>query len=1474
MAQLPPPEPSSTKNGDLALADDLARAIAAVAGAPERLDLWDDVERLAADTQRPDDVAALYGSVLGRPLPRDLGLELCERAVGFLGEWYEESDPIAAVLTRALEIDPTAGWAFRRLTMLFTVERRWDDLLALYDRGIEATTDPARRVELYTEAAQIAKDLAGRAERAIEYLGALGQVSTLDLATTASLERLLEREGRYRELVTLWRDGLADLDDAAARAKRAQIAALLLDRLESPAEALEAVERLLADPEGAPGAIALLERIFVFATSPAIVRARARSELCRYYAANGRGDDVVRVLRAALGLAEDADRAGLHREIAELLVQQGRDAEALDHYAELCALEPQSREAVARLRELSERAGRLDRYTVGLTRAADACPADQKTRAIELLLEAARVRGDEIGDAAGATALYWRIFQQPEVTDHPTLLEVTRRLDDLLRTGPRARERLEVLERRATLEPEAATRRSLLAEAAELAGALGDPDRALAAWGRVLSEDPADDEAHGATIAILEREGRWEPLIAALGRAAAAPGRAASQRAHRVRAARTYEERLRAVGPAVDAWREIESLFGSNEETIDALASLLDTAGRWGELGDVLERGIRDAEGTERRIALLQRLGDVARTRRADPARALDCYRQVLAEEPAHAAVQAGLRELLSEPSCRAAAVGLLLQAFAATEDWSGRLSLLEHRLEEAAGDDARSELLREAADLEELRAGDPEAALRTLARALPLAPDDVAVERRIVRLAEATGGWSVAARSFGQAVAACPPGARAAELHYQRGAILETPLSDLPSALAAYLATLALAPERLDAARAAIRVATRQGRWDVAAQTLVASARAREACDPGLLAILEEAAAGEASAWDAVADALASAVTQEPALTPAVASSLERRIAVWHRDRRKDGAAAEEALLRALGRSADGIDTLTMLADVQRGAPGRPFVDTLLRLADAGVETLASLREAATVAVDVLHDETLARTILERLFLEIKGRLRGAPAIALGSGEPGADPASFDGWGTYDGTEPAPAPAEDAALAELATFAIRELTRLATGQAAHDRAVAILVEAAELPLGAGAARERLHEAAAIAEDKLGDVDRAVELYRAILSREPGDERAIERLSALFARGDRVADMLALRQHQLGLAGSAAERIRLRLQIAALHGRGGDTAATAAALRANLEDEPGEGQSLEELAVLLMAGEKHEELAGVLEQQAMKLEARGAETRAAHLWTRASELSEEILGDLGRALAARTRAAAFAPTAATFDALARLCSARGDHAAAVAWLDRRLSALDAGSAADRIATVVRLADAHLASGRPQIAEECLGHGLREHPEAEALREPLRKLYRASASWEKLVELLTANVSPPRLDYLREAAEVCLRRLGSAKRAIPILDAIVEQAPSDRPARLALAAALRETGELDGARVLLTAVLEEYGRRRPPERAEACFQLAQVATAAGDGAEAQRQLEAAIGVAPEHPGALRMLGRLYRVAGDLGRAERV
>src|SRR3954452_1903189 len=69
---------------------------------------------------------------------------------------------------------------------------------------------------------------------------------------------------------------------------------------------------------------------------------------------------------------------------------------------------------------------------------------------------------------------------------------------------------------------------------------------------------------------------------------------------------------------------------------------------------------------------------------------------------------------------------------------------------------------------------------------------------------------------------------------------------------------------------------------------------------------------------------------------------------------------------------------------------------------------------------------------------------------------------------------------------------------------------------------------------------------------------------------------------------------------------------------------------------------------------------------------ASLLWARAGALAESPLADVDRALDAYRRSVALEPSAVVLDALAAIHTARGEHGAAVGWLERRLERTGTG----------------------------------------------------------------------------------------------------------------------------------------------------------------------------------------------------------
>ncbi len=1436
----------------------LSKALGAAELSPEDEALWDELEELAESLERPDEVGALYRSVLAGSLPPPLAERLGRRALGFHEEWFgDESPHLVEVLTRILDVDPRADWALQRATVVLTIRERWGDLLGLYDRALRAATEDWRRIALLEEASQLAKDFAHESDRAIDYQKQLLALRPSDAQLVASLERLLEKQGRWQELIELWRKRVADGDDEA-RTLRERIAEAYLDHQKDAESALEACRELLEQGHSIAHAVALLERILALASASADARRGALGLLREQYEREGRGADVERVLTLALEFSTREETISIRRNLGQRSSARGENLESMEHWAQLLLLDPFAEDAKQRLDALGNEAGEHAKHADALIAAADA--TRDAARHTELLLDAGDVLHGRLGDRERAEAVYRRVLDASASEDvHRT---AARRIVTLLETPSRAPDRLDVLERLAPIENEPSEKRRVLGEAARLAETLAQFDRALALWQTRLDSDPRDLEALDARIEILERIEQWPTLIQTLRLRANSHVPAPLQRADLVRLAGIAEERVGDRPLAIGTWLEVQDRFGEAVDIVDALFRLFSAEERWQEMASMLERAVHRDEA--RAADIVVRLADVRRERLGEPLRAANGYHQALKLDPRHVSARKGLMALIESPETKGAAVEGLAEAALRTDDHEALLDLLEHRLEAASAPRVRVRLLREAAELEEQRRKAPWAALSAMCRAFLIVPEDEAIEREILRLAtdaqqavntdsEDAGEtiWRDVVATLRQAIAlSASDVARAAQLHRRTASILEVQLEDLPTALDALLSALALEPRHATTPHDILRIATQLGgkdpiAWRAVATAFVTSTRAHDEIDSQFLDDLE-AAADKVSAWDALATSAMEAMPSEgESRLGELGRLLETRIAIWHRDRRGDLSAAEAALARALRHQPGHEETLRELARLEWREPNRALISTLLSLAERLEDDLDALYDAARIALDPVGDIPLAKQILGKLFRE---------SIRL--------------WERGNRTR-GERPADKTAL-----WAQDELIRIELEAGHTKEAIDLLSEGARLPVSAAESRGMRRRAGDLAREVLGDENRAMKFYQSIVDESLEDGETVDRLAMMYEKRGRIPELLALRQRELEEPLASERRLAVRLEVARLLGRLESAGGRIDMLRENLADEPGHDASIEEVFTVLTAKGQHGELADLLTAQARKVEDTDA-VRGGRLWGMVARLAEAQLHEGERAVAAYRRVVALDVTAEALEALARLYLERGEPAQAAEWLEKRM---ELAKGAERTPFALRLAEARLAAGRTDRAILALERALAEDPKAKAPREQLAELYRRTEAWSPLAKHLSDGVlhsedEATQLAYVREAATLYRDRLRRPDLAIPILERGVRLAPEDQELRATLAAGLRVAGRLDEARTILDKLASEFGRRRSPERAAIHFQLAEVAHAGGDLKEALEQLDKASSMDLGHPNILKMLGDLAREAGQLERSER-
>src|SRR6266513_3726682 len=135
---------------------DLSRfkeATAEVTHSPHAVHAWEEAEGLAAELDKPDDIVALYREALVAKVEPEVAEMIGERAGRFCDEWFGD-DPkvLEKILSRVLELAPSSESALQRLSVIYTVAERWNEVLALYDRAITAgAKDKPRKIKLLRE---------------------------------------------------------------------------------------------------------------------------------------------------------------------------------------------------------------------------------------------------------------------------------------------------------------------------------------------------------------------------------------------------------------------------------------------------------------------------------------------------------------------------------------------------------------------------------------------------------------------------------------------------------------------------------------------------------------------------------------------------------------------------------------------------------------------------------------------------------------------------------------------------------------------------------------------------------------------------------------------------------------------------------------------------------------------------------------------------------------------------------------------------------------------------------------------------------------------------------------------------------------------------------------------------------------------------------------------------------------------------
>jgi tetratricopeptide (TPR) repeat protein len=1098
-----------------------SRAPAAHSGADDKVvsELREKLRQQEAAKRHHEYVKTLValGDVVGDPDEREqLYLQAGEL---YVSKFANQAEAVKAY-EKVLDVNPGSATAIAYLRDMYEKRRDWEKLIDLSRREAEMLPPGPDRAAAFKRIAMLAVERVKKPEVCIDLWGVVLDNDAEDLDALNALSQLYDRARDYNKLADVL-EKLANVTyDTTQRVellnKLGQVAG---DRLKDEERAVEAYRQLLTLAPDDRRAQEQLKKRYV--------TLGRWDDLEVFYAESGKWDEFIRVLESNESRAtSDAQRIGMLMKIAELwMTQKGKSDRAARAYEKVLSLEPNNRDAAERLIPIyassNNPKGLSSAIEVKLSHSGD---ADER---LELLREVAALYETRMNDKPKAFERYLGAFElapgdEQSQADVERVAQLTSRWDEVVRAYREA-----VV--RADAHADAYTANGLrLRLGRVLVDEVGRVDEALTEYRSVYESEPDNETALAALEGLYRRTERWRDLLDVYEKKRDLSTDPEERRRILFEIARLYEQQLSDPRNAIDTYSSVLEDAPSDYVSLAALDRLYLTTQDWEHYADVLRRRI-EIESDEKVLADLKfRLAETLHAHLGDDVGALDNYREILFIDADHEGARLALERMLKNPTLRGEAARILENIYEARGDWNQLISALEILAESAEDSDRKVTILRKVASIAANQLGAIDRAIAAQARALKEDPSVADSRDELEAFAEQANAWDVLIGIYSD-VASGLSDPELARLYWLRLASIEERLGKVDQAARSYERVLAVDPSDADALAAMDALYRRTGHWEKLIGVfrrridLSQDGNERESLYAQMAQVYEEKLGQPDEAIAAYQEVLALDPTSAVAL--GALDALFTRRELWNE-------------------LAENLETQLGLADTDDGQLG-----LMLRLAalreqrmgqiDAAIEGYRQVLERDPTNAQALNAlENLAATeanslaiaeILEPLYRsqgdyhklirvnEVQVSRAEDPErkvellhqiASLYEDAAGDLNASFDTMARALAVDPA---------SETTQEALDRLAR-STGRFADLASVYEDLAQAQQDPELGSA---LYSAAArVYENDVHNLDRAIELYRRVLSIDPTNLAATESLQALFQGAERYADMSLILQRR------------------------------------------------------------------------------------------------------------------------------------------------------------------------------------------------------------------------------------------------------------------------------------------------------------------------------------------------------------------
>ena len=804
---------------------DYARAFEALASAlkedPSLHDTRFELEKIAEVSESQKRLVELYKDVAkdisDASLARDYWMK-----VAAIDEQLGMVDDAAAGYTHVLEIDAADAEALAALEQLFVRTQRWEDLIGVIQRRIDLAVEADAREALYMSMAQVQDERLGRPTDAVASYRKVLELDAQSSRALAALDALLVRQKMWPELAENLEAQLSlTTDDGAQLSLMLRLAALRESEMGQVEQAIEGYRSVLEREPNNAQALSALERLGTIADHELAI-AEILEPLYRHLGDHAK---LIGVHEVQVRRADDvARKVELLHQIAQLYEDAAGDLnQAFATYARALKEDAGNAETQQQLERVARATSRFtDLAHVYEELGGSLEKGDDVQLASSLWSMAARVYEQDIGDQETAIARYRKVLEID-----PLNLAAAESLERLFRAAGKYPELSQILQRKAEILEEPADKKEALFQAAAIEeDMLEHAEAAIAVYKKVLEIDGDDIHALDALIKRYLGLSNWTDLLGIYTKKADLVADPEEKKRIYYQVGAVYERELGDVAKAIDTYQKILELDPDDLQALSRLDVLYEQAQNWQELLAVLTRESEMTADPAEAISFQYRIADLYEKRLEDVARAIELYRDILSQQADHAPTLQALEGLKGGERDPLGAAAVLEPVYEAASDWPKLVSV--HEVQVAHTEDVfqKVELLHRIARLHEDAMDNHASAFDTYARAVAIDNGNQDTLQNLERIATLVNRWPEVAKLYDaelDKLTETPD--RFVELGLRVAQIYETQLEDIENAIGRYRRVAEVDVENQNAIRALDRLFTMTERWQDLASILAREA-------------------------------------------------------------------------------------------------------------------------------------------------------------------------------------------------------------------------------------------------------------------------------------------------------------------------------------------------------------------------------------------------------------------------------------------------------------------------------------------------------------------------------------------------------------------------------------------------------------------------------------------------------------------------